>query len=229
MSDSIHANHRARVRARFIAEGLDGFADHQVLELLLFYCMPRKDTNELAHRMLNEYGGVANLLNADIPGLQKRLGISENTAALIALIPQLSRWYAGVQRAACNQELSTARAAYEYAAGLFVGRPRECLFCICLNIKNRVLGADMLTEGTVSKTAVFPRQIVECALKYNAAAVILAHNHPSGDVSPSPSDREVTRAANRALEPLEIRLLDHIIVGACNYYSFTEDGHGKCN
>ena len=191
MSKNLHAGHRQRVRQRFLSEGLDAFEDHQVLELLLFYAIPRMDTNDLAHRMIKEFGSLAGLFEADAKDIARRCKVSENTAVLVSLIPSLSRRYF-LGKWGDKPIINSSSKAGEYAISLLVGHI-SCFLCYLLDTQNRVNYADMVHEGTINEAAIYPRLIVETALRHQASSVILAHNHPGGSqtlrlISASPKD-----------------------------------------
>ena len=223
MSKNLHAGHRQRVKDRYLAEGLDAFEDHQVLELLLFYVVPRKDTNELAHRMIKEFGSLAGLFEADARDISKRCKVSEHTGILISLIPSLSRRYFK-GKWGDKPIINSSSKAGEYAVSLMAGRVYESFFVICLDTQNRVNHADMVHEGTINEAAVYPRLIVEVALRHQAGSVILAHNHPGGSVEPSGADMEVTKKIVLALGSISVKVLDHIIVAGDRFTSFAERG-----
>ena len=220
---SMHEGHRKRVKDRFLLEGLDAFEDHQVLELLLFYCIPRRDTNELAHRMIKEFGSLASLFEAEPKDIRKRCGVSENTAILVSLVPSLARRYF---KARCREKtkLDTSSKAGDFAISLFVGRTNEVFFVICLDSQNNVNYAALVQEGTLTEAPVYPRLVVEAVLRHKAVNVILAHNHPGGSMQPSRADIEVTRRISSALEPISVKVVDHIIVAGDRYFSFKENG-----
>lgn len=220
---NVHAGHRQRVKARFLTEGLDAFDDHQLLELLLFYAIPRKDTNELAHKMIQEFGSLPNLWEADALDIEKRCDVSENAAILISLISPLARRYFK-DKWGEKPALNSSSRAGEYAVSLFIGRPYEVFYLICLDSQNRVNYAQLVHKGTINEAPVYPRLIVETALRHQANAVILAHNHPGGSLRPSEADREVTKKLAAALEAIAIHVVDHIIVAGDRYFSFTEQG-----
>ena len=223
MSKNLHAGHRQRVKARYLSEGLDAFEDHQVLELLLFYAVPRKDTNELAHRMIKEFGSLAGLFEADPKDIARRCGVSENTAILVSLIPSLSRRYF-LNKWGEKPIINSSSKAGEYAISLLAGRIYEAFYVICLDSQNRVNHADLVHEGTINEAVVYPRLIVETALRHQANSVILAHNHPGGSTRPSAADISVTKKIVTALESISIKVLDHIIVAGDRYVSFAEKG-----
>lgn len=219
----MHAGHRKRIRDRFISEGLDTFEDHQVLELLLFYCIPRKDTNELAHRMIREFGSLAGLFEAEPKEIKRRCKVSENTAILVSLIPSLSRRYFTIKWGD-KPQLNSSTKAGEYAIALLTGRTYEAFYSICLDSQNRVNYAALIQEGTLTEAPVYPRLVVEAVLRHKACSTILAHNHPGGSLQPSKSDIEVTNRIIQALEVMSIKVVDHIIVAGDRYFSFKENG-----
>jgi DNA repair protein RadC len=219
----LHKGHRQRVKARYLKEGLDAFEDHQVLEMLLFYCIPMKDTNELAHKMVKEYGSLAGLFEADPKDICKRCGVTENIAILVSLIPSLARRYFK-GKWGYKPVLDSSSIAGEYAISLFTGRTYEVFYVICLDTQNRVNHSAMVHEGTINEAPVYPRIIVEAALRHQAHSVILAHNHPGGTLQPSSSDIEITKKIVTALENISIQVMDHIVVAGDRYTSFAEQG-----
>jgi len=223
MDKKLHQGHRQRVKARYMSEGLDAFEDHQVLEMLLFYCIPMRDTNELAHKMIREFGSLAGLFEADPRDICKRCGVSENTAILISAIPSLARRYFK-SKWGKKPVLNSSTMAGEYAISLFAGRTYEAFFVICLDSQNGVNNAVLVHEGTINEAPVYPRIIVETALRHQANSIILAHNHPGGSLHPSREDMEITRRLVTALGAISIKVVDHIIVGGDKYMSFAERG-----
>lgn len=216
-----HAGRRERVRERFIREGLDSFAEHEVLELLLFYSIPQRDTNLLAHKMISEYGTLANLMEAHPSEVINRFNVSLQTATLISLIPSISRIY---QKSKSGEKalLDSSTKAGEYVKSLFIGYSYEVFQMICLDSRNRVNYASVIQEGTINEAAVYPRIVVETALRHQSVSVIIAHNHPGGSTQPSTSDINVTKKIKMALEAISIRLIDHIIVTGDTFISLAE-------
>jgi len=217
-----HKGHRQRVKSRYLAEGLDSFEDHEILEMLLFYCIPMKDTNDLAHRMLNEYGSLANLFEADVNDICKRCGVSENTAIFLSLIPSLTRRY---YKSKLGEKvvINSSSKAGEYAIALFAGRTYEAFYVICLDANNRVKHATLLQEGTIDEVNAYPRLVVEAAIRHKANSVILMHNHPGGTLYPSSMDIKLTKRIVIVLEAISINVMDHIIVADDRYFSFAEN------
>jgi len=223
MDKNLHQGHRQRVKARYLEEGLDAFADHQVLEMLLFYCIPMKDTNELAHKMIREFGSLTGLFEAHPKEICKRCEVSENTAILVSLIPKLAgRYYKG--KLGARPVLGNPQAAGEYIKTLFAGRTYEAFYVISLDAQNRVNHATLVHEGTINEAPVYPRLIVEAALRHKANTIIVAHNHPGGSLRPSKGDIEVTKTIREATEAIAIRVVDHIIVAGDQFFSFADNG-----
>jgi len=219
----VHEGHRKRLKERFLREGLDNFEQHQILELVLFFSIPRKDTNEIAHNLLLKYGSLSGVFEAEFKDLIDTPQIGENTAFLLTLIPDLARRYFN-DKWRDKKELNSSTKAGEYAATLFTGRQYEAFFVISLDAQNKVNYAELVHEGTINEAPVYPRMIVESALRHKANSVILAHNHPGGSLSPSRADIEATERIRAALEGISIKVVDHIIVCGNNFTSFAEKG-----
>ena len=217
---NVHEHHRSRVRKRFMENGLNGFADHEVLELLLFYCYPRRDTNEIAHKLINEYGSLYNLFEADTKDIMNRCGITQNVATLISVIPKVANLYFRSKWARDVVTLDDVKTVGQYAVSLFVGRTNEAFYVFFLDTKRRLNHVSLIAEGTLDETPVYPREIVSEALKHQATSIILAHNHPSGTSLPSRKDIEATRKICEGLGFIAIRVIDHIVVAGDQYYSF---------
>lgn len=220
---SIHENHRQRVRQRFLEEGLDNFSDVQALELLLFYCIPRIDTNVVAHRLLERFGSFSQVLDAPPQELQKVEGIGENTAIFLSLLSQAGRYYQ-VDRAKKAKILTSTDECGAYLVPYFHARRNETVFLLCLDAKCKVLCCKELGEGSVNSAGVPVRRIVETALAANATSVVLAHNHPSGLALPSADDVHTTHRVSAALSAVEITLADHIIVAEDDFVSLAQSG-----
>ena len=221
---SIHAGHRERLKQRFLEEGLDNFTDIQALELLLFYGIVRKDTNPIAHALLDHFGSLSQVLEASTEELQKVKGISEHAAILLQLIPQLGRYY----QVDCSQRveiLTSLDACGAYLVPRFFGRNKETVFLLCLDAKCKVLCCKEIGEGSVNSASISVRKVVETALAANASSVVLAHNHPSGIALPSDEDVQTTRRIAAALSAVEIQLVDHIVVAEGDYVSMVQSGY----
>lgn len=214
----MHEGHRARVKKRFLEEGLDSFSDIQALELLLFYVIPRSDTNPIAHALLDHFGSLSQVLEADVEELQKVKGVGENAAVFLSLIPQMGRFYL-VDRTKQASVLPTLDSCAQYLLPRFFGRKTETVFLLCLDAKCKLLCCKEVGQGGTNSTGISIRKIVETAIGINASTVVLAHNHPSGLAVPSPEDIQTTRQIAQALRAVEITLADHIIVADDDYVS----------
>ncbi|MCR6546180.1 RadC family protein [Dehalobacterium formicoaceticum] len=221
--ENSHKEHRKRVKNRFLVEGLDAFDDHQVLELLLFFSVPLKDTNELAHQLIKRYGSLSGVFEADPSDLATNDGIGEHSAALLSLIPSVTRRYMK-DRWGERPLLNSTTKAGEYVTSLCAGKNYEVFYVICLDAQCRVIFPALAHEGTINQAPVYPRIIVETALRHKAHSVILAHNHPGGSSNPSKQDIEVTQNITAALKSISIQVVDHIIAAGENFTSFAEKG-----
>ncbi|MDO5152054.1 MAG: DNA repair protein RadC [Eubacteriales bacterium] len=221
---SIHKGHRERLKQRFLEEGLDNFTDVQVLELLLFYAIPQRDTNPIAHALLDYFGGLSQVLEAGVEELKKVPGISDHSATLLSLVTQIARYYQVdcAQRVECLTSLDACGA---YLVPYFFGRSKETVFLLCLDAKCKVLCCREVGEGSVNSASISVRKIVETALGANATTVVLAHNHPSGVALPSEEDVQTTWRVAAALNAVEIHLADHIVVADGDYVSMAQSGY----
>ena len=225
MADSnIHNNHRTRMKERFRDHGLDSFTDIQVLELLLFYAIPRKDTNPIAHALLKHFGSLAQVLDASVEELQKVEGIGENAALFLKLIPAAGKAYM-IDSARHDVILDTLDKCGKYLQNYFIGCRVEKVYLLCLDAKCKVLACKEIGEGSVNSAGISTRKVVETALAVGASAVILAHNHPSGIALPSAEDMQTTKRIAMALQAVEITLVDHIIVADFDHTSMAQSGH----
>ncbi len=220
---SIHEGHRERLKRRFLEEGLDGFTEIQALELMLFYCIPQKDTNPLAHALLDRFGTLAQVLEAPVEELRKVPGVGDHTAVFLHLITEASRVYM-VSR--CTQEkiLPTLESCAEYLLPFFFGRKVETVFLLCMDAKCKVLCCREIGEGSVNAAGISIRRVVEAALSSGASSVVLAHNHPSGLALPSNEDIQTTRRVALALQAVEVHLADHVIIADGDYVSMAQSG-----
>lgn len=221
---SIHDGHRQRLKERFLRDGLDGFTEIQMLELLLFYAIPVKDTNPLAHALLDRFGSLAKVLDAPLDKLMEVNGIKDHAATLIKLTKDLSRCYE-VSKAKEEKCLPTIEDCGDYLKPFFKGRKNETVFLLSLDAKLKVLDCREVGEGSVNSANVPIRRVVEMALEAGASSVILAHNHPSGIALPSGEDIQTTRRMATALSAVEIALVDHIVVADDDYVSMVQSGY----
>ncbi|MBE6992642.1 MAG: DNA repair protein RadC [Ruminococcaceae bacterium] len=220
-----HTDHRKRMRERFLSEGLDNFAEHEALELLLYYSIARKDVNPLAHQLVNRFGSLAAVFDASYNELLKVPGVGENTAVLIKLLTQLARKY-HVSANSNFDIVNTIEDAARLLGPRFVGKNDEELWMLCLDGKGKVLGMRMLACGSMNLSTVNIRRLMEAALATECSCAVLAHNHPSGIAVPSTEDEDATNCFRSALQTVGVMLVDHLIFakGENDYVSMKESG-----
>jgi len=215
--------HRERLRERFLRAGAKGLQDYELLELLLSYAIPRKDVKPQAKELLRRFGSLAGVMDASPEEVQEVKGIGPRAATLLRLVKEMGEVYLS-ERMRGVDVLSSPSQVVDFCLFRLKGEGEEKFMVIYLNVKNEVMDYEVIHEGTVDRSVVYPRRVAERALRRRAASVIVVHNHPSGHPDPSPEDKRITRELVEALKPLEIRLLDHIIVGKRGYFSFRERG-----
>lgn len=222
-SNSIHAGHRERLRARYAVSGGEGFLDHQYLELLLTYAIPRRDTNALAHALLDRFGSLEQVFGADVAQLTQVPGIGESAAVFLTLQGDLARrlWLARLTDAKGRIKLNAPLAAAQYAFARLHTSPYETVLVACLNARCEIIHSETLQRGTLTEAQIYPRNIAEIALLRHAHSILLMHNHPSGSPAPSAADTEATQAVKTALDGIGVRLNDHLVVGGAFVYSYS--------
>lgn len=224
MPKGVHDGHRRRLTDRFLKTGLESFEDHQVLELMLFYTIPRKDTNELAHLLLKEFGSLSAVLEASIKELCRVDGIGPHSASLINFCGQLLRRYYLDKRENVRAFTSIEQIG-EYLRPLFLNEKNEKTIIVCVNNRWELLGCVTLSVGTITTTDLRTREVMEAAFEYHATGIILAHNHPAGFATPSEHDLLATRKLIEDLRPAEVYVLDHLIFSANDYTSMRQSPH----
>ena len=221
---SIHTSHRQRVKDRFRAEGLDSFDEVHALELLLFYAIPQGDVNPLAHRLLDHFGNLRQVLEAPTEHLLAVEGVGNHTAMLLGLVKGMARKYL-ISSEGKSKPLTTLEACGDYLKDRLGGRRDETVMLLCLDAKRKVLGCRIISEGSVNSAEVSTRKVMDAALTMNATSVVLAHNHPSGIALPSMEDVVTTRRMAMALDAVGIVLEDHIVVADRDYVSLFQSGY----
>ena len=221
-NSSVHDGHRKTVKKKFIENGLDVFEPHEALELYLFYAIPRKDTNPLAHRLLDKYGSIGAVCDAPIDELEREFGLSETAAVLLKLLPQMSRLYNESKMSYDNPiDLETVGDMF---AAKFIGRTSEETALMLGDAKGKMIYFDIIAKGSLTATEMPARKIVDLALRKNARTAFLGHNHPSGTALPSPGDLEATELLKDTLGAIGVELVDHFIVTSEDYVSLRESG-----
>lgn len=218
-----HAGHRQRMRERFFTQGLDGFAAHEILELILMFAIPQKNVNPLAHRLLEHFGSLHAVLEADVKELVKVEGIGEYAATLLSLFAHVDRQLEK-SRSAERKKLNSRAASKAHCRGLLAGLRQEHLYLVCMNAQMEVVQNALIARGTLNEVPAYPRMVAEAALRANAHSVVLCHNHPGGSIIPSQQDLEMTDNLNHLLSRLDIMLADHVIVADDEALSLLECG-----
>lgn len=217
----VHDGHRDRMKKRLIEQGLDVFDDHHVLELLLFYALPRVDTNPLAHTLLEHFGSLQAVFEAPVEELQKVKGIGENALSLLKLIPEVSRRYT-IDANKFDQILDSSEKAGRFLAARYMYERDEVVIVVCLDAKCKVICCRELFRGVANSAEISIRKIAELALAKNATSIIISHNHTSGIALPSAEDEITTKRLHAVLTSMGITLADHIIVADGDFVSMAE-------
>lgn len=215
----IHDGHRQKLRKNFIEVGLEGKTDHQILELLLTYALPRIDVNPLAHELIDRFGSLSGVLDADITQLTKINYVSENVAVLLKLIPQISAKYYQSKHGK-RVRLNTVDAIKDYMIPQLANEKTEVFYVLCLDTHLNLTRAIRHSEGSPSGTSIDIRALANQVLNAGTDRIILVHNHLSNSVEPSPADIDATRKIQTAFEMLNVNVLDHVIISGDKYFSF---------
>ena len=219
---NLRAGHRQRMRERLLKDGRDTLRDDEVLEMLLFYAIPRGDVKDLSKLLMDKFGGIEGVIFASQEDLEKISGIGDSTIALFALLQRMRADFNKNQME--NNILSNWQAVIDYCRNTIGFSDKEIFMALFLNSKHRLLHSEELARGTINKVTVYPREVLEKAITHKATAVILVHNHPTGDVTPSKQDIEVTGKIHEALATINIDLFDHLIVSPSRHTSFKSLG-----
>ncbi len=221
-ASTLHKGHRERVRNKFMQYGLDSFTKYEVLELLLFYSIPLKDTNEIAHRLLDKFGSVKAVINADTDDLMEVDGINEVSASLISFHRELYKYIHTKEFE--YETLATSAKAGKFCCEYFKSHINETFIVICLDLNSVVKNIEVISEGCENETAMYPRKTIKKILQNKCSKVIIAHNHPGEHPEPSTEDVVITGQLNGFLESVGIFLMDHIICSGNQYVSLSDRG-----
>ncbi|TRZ78139.1 MAG: DNA repair protein RadC [Deltaproteobacteria bacterium] len=223
-SDTPHyKDHRQRLKKKFSESGVDAFHDYEVLELLLSYAIPLKDVKPLAKELISRFGSLKGIMDAEKDSLEKVKGIGAHTAILIKLIKEMGILYLK-EKAKEKPQITCTSELLDYCKTYMGGLKDERFCVIYLDAQNRMTDIETIQEGIVNQAVVYPRKVLENALKKKASAVILVHNHPSGHVKPSDADIRLTKTIQETAKILDIIVHDHIIIGENRFFSFREEG-----
>ena len=218
------AGHRQRLREKFLNAGLGGFHDYEVVELLLTLATPRKDCKDAAKEALKRFQTLQGVFEASSRELREIRGIGPKNLLGIKLIKAVTERYLNT-RIIQKDPINNSKELFEYLTASMRDKSRECFKAIYLDAKNRVLGAETLFEGTLTASSVYPREVVRAAMEHHAAALIFAHNHPSGDPEPSKEYIDITRKLVLACQVMGITVHEHVIIGQNGYFSFADQGY----
>ena len=215
---SIHDGHRQRMKERFMKHGLDTFNEHEVLELLLYYSIPRKNTNQIAHALINRFGSLRQVMEAPVEELKQIEGVGNTTAEFLSLLQQTHRRL-NISLSKDKPVMSKITDIGDYMTSFFFGKHHEVVYLLCLDAKFMVIDCYEVCEGGVNSANISIRNIMDIAIRSNAVMVVLAHNHPGGLAVPSNADVQTTIQIAKALYMADITLLDHVIVAGEDYIS----------
>ena len=216
-----YIGHRQRIKEKYEKSGMEGWLDYEVLELALSYAISRKDTKPIAKDLLTRFKTLNGVLDADRKDLESIKGISKHSALFLRFLKNISALY--MEKGIHNRDLlSSPQVVCDYLKVSLKGLTDEEFKMLFLDTRNQLIAMETLKSGTVNRSVVFPRKIVERALYHHAVGVIIAHNHPAGSLEPSVEDQDTTRAIQEALKTIDIKLLDHILIGGNEHFSFLE-------
>lgn len=215
----MHDGHRDRMRERFVATGADGFSEHELLEMLLYYSIPRRNTNDIAHTLINTFGSLDGVMSASVNDLMQVDGIGKTSALLISITNELMRKCNASDSS--NKRIITINDAVNYFSKVMRGLVGETVYLMCLDIRYKIISCTKVADGSFDAVPIDVRKIVKLALAANSPHVILAHNHPAGNPRPSVEDVKATQRVMSALSPLSINMIDHVIISPNGFYSFS--------
>lgn len=221
--ESLHDEHRERMRARYLKDGFRNFEEHEILEMLLYYCIPRWNTNDIAHDLIKRFGSLSQVIDAPMKELVKVKRIGAHSALFLNLLGSFRR-HCGIKENEKGQILKTLDQCGKYVVPYFQGKNRETVYLLCLDAKCKVLSCREVEEGNVNTASISIRKIVDMALTENATSVVLAHNHPSGLALPSTEDILTTKKLAHALRLVDVVLIDHVIVADGDHVSLALSG-----
>ena len=221
--NSTYTGHRQRIKDKYKKSGIGGWLDYEVLELVLSYAIARKDTKPIAKELMTRFKTINGVLDADSKELKSISGILEHTTLFLKLLKDIAVLY--LENSLHSKDLlSSSELVFDYLKASLKGCVDEEFKVLFLDGRNQLIAVEAFQTGTVNRSAVYPRKIVERALHHHAVGIIIAHNHPAGTLIPSKEDCTVTKAIKDALKTVEISLLDHIIIGGNDYFSFNSKG-----
>lgn len=220
----VYEGHRARLKEKFKQASFKGWQEYEVLEMLLTYALPRKDTKPLAKQLIACFGSLKQVLDADYEELSRIKGLGAHSATFLKFVKEITSFYT-LSEVKSRHEITSTLEVVNFLKSVLGGQTEEQFLAIFIDASGKVLGYEVLHEGTVNKATVYPRKVARQALKQNASGVFIAHNHPSGTLKPSAQDIKTTNALKSALNSVEIMLIDHVIIAGNSYFSFKDQGY----
>ncbi len=222
MSENLHKEHRKRVKEEFLAHGFDeNTPPHKILEMMLFFCVPQKDTNDMAHKLLNHYGSIARVLDAPVEELITFPGITRSNVVLFKMIMPIARIY-NRDKSNTTGDFNSIEQIGNFLLSQYMGLCEEQLSILSLNANGKCLSFDFFEKGDIASVGVSTRKIIELCLKTGASCIVMAHNHPSGIALPSAADISITQTVAAAVKNISVPLLDHIIIANSDYVSLSQ-------
>jgi len=218
-----YLGHRKRLRERFLKNGLESFEDYEAIELLLTLAIPRKDVKEAAKKAIKQFGSFRGVLDAPLEELRKIKGIGDVAPVALQIIKEAVTRYLK-QRSQVGFSLADQKVLFDYCRSALGALTNETFKVIYLDSGYHIIGDETLEEGTVDRATVYPRRVMDSALRHHASVLVFVHNHPNGDIAPSEEDKTLTRALILAAQILQIKVLDHIIVSKDSIFSFRQEG-----
>mgnify|MGYP002351638105 CR=1 FL=1 len=219
----MHEGHRDRLRNKLIKYGADSLEKHEILELLLYYAVPRRNTNDIAHRLIDAFGSISGIMDAPMSSLVDVDGIGEKSAVLLKLIPVLTRLYTE-DKYQNKDKIMNEEKIHDIIEHKFIGRENENIALMLMDSKMKLLFFGIVNEGNANSVDMYISKIISLTIKYSAVYAVIAHNHPSGIALPSTDDIATTRELSTALKLVSVRLLDHIIVADDDSISLHSSG-----
>ena len=216
LSTDLHSKHRKRFKQRYLHTKSQGFTNHELMELLLFYSIPRKNTNEVAHLLIEKFGSINGIAEASIEELKTVPGIGDNSAVLISLIMEFAKNYAETVKSE-PKRLDSMTAIVEYAKNQTFGAVKELVYCVCMDDGFNVVGNNLIAVGNLNESRPAIRSVIELCVLRRATTVAIIHNHPNGGVDPSQADIDFTTMLERELDVIGVKLVEHIIVDSKGY------------
>lgn len=218
---NIHKGHREKVKKRYLETGLSSMPDHNIIELLLFFGIPQKDTNHIAHELINKFGSFSGVLEAGAVELKSVKGMTENAACLLTLfLPVYKRYVSDLKKK--KLEFKNAKEIADYLRPLYLDTNNERIYALCFDLQDRLIACRIVSDGDIDSSVLDARKLAAIVLEVKAKKVILSHNHPNGTVTPSVGDANVTKYAFDLLRLLKVQLTDHIIVTDNSYFSMAK-------